>query len=79
MTALTDTDWGRIFAKAWTDPDFKAAFEEDPRAAIQKHAEALDLDPAAKFSFPDMPEGMTEEKAKSIAEGSAKPEPMYCC
>lgn len=79
MTQLTENDWGRIFAKAWSDPAFREAYEADPRGAIQKHAEELDLDPNAKFSFPEMPKEMSEDQAKEIAEGSAKPQPMYCC
>lgn len=79
MTALTETDWGRIFAKAWSDPDFRAAYEDDPRAALTKYADALDIAPDAKFTFPTMPSGMSEDDAKSVAEGSSKPESMYCC
>lgn len=79
MTVLTEADWGRIFAKAWSDPNFAAAYEDDPRAAIKKHANELDIDPAAGFSFPPLPDGVSKEQAKSIAEGSVKPQPMYCC
>lgn len=79
MTTLTNADWGRIFAKAWSDSDFRAAYEADPRAAVKKYAGELNLDPDAAFSFPPMPGHMDAEKAKAIAEGSADPEPMYCC
>ncbi len=79
MTKLTDTDWGRIFAKAWANDDFRKAYEADPRAAVAKHADDLNIDPNAAFSFPPMPDHMNDEKAKAIAEGSADPEPMYCC
>ncbi|MEP5732071.1 MAG: hypothetical protein ABJL67_22165 [Sulfitobacter sp.] len=79
MTTLTEADWGRIFAKAWSDDAFRAAYEDDPRAAISKFAEELNIDPKAAFSFPPMPEDMDADKAKAIAEGSAKPQPMYCC
>ena len=79
MTALTDTDWGRIFAKGWTDPDFQKEFAADPRAALRKHAAALDIDAGAKFTIPPRPADVTAEQAKAIAEGSAPPKAMYCC
>ncbi|WP_425043522.1 hypothetical protein [Primorskyibacter sp. S87] len=79
MTALTEQDWGRIFAKAWSDPGFRAAYEKDPRSAVREHAASLGLDPDAKFSFPDKPSNMSDEHAKDIAEGKATIHPMYCC
>jgi hypothetical protein len=79
MTALTEIDWGRIFAKAWTDPAFKAAYEADPRAALRSYAAELDVDPDASFSFPPMPAKMDDATIKAMAEGSAHPQPMYCC
>ena len=79
MTALTEADWGRIFAKSWTDENFRQAYEKDPRAAIKAHAESLNVDPDADFSFPAMPNHADPEKLKAIAEGSIDPEPMYCC
>ena len=75
MSKLTEADWGRIFAKGWSDEKFRAAYEADPRAAIKEYAKELDIDPNASFSFPPMPADMEAEKAKAIAEGSADPEP----
>jgi hypothetical protein len=40
MAVITMTQWARITARAWLDPEFKAALEMDPKAA---------LDPAGKF------------------------------
>lgn len=80
MTKLTPPDWNKIFARAWTDPDFRAAYEADPRAAIQKYGPEMNIDPKADFSFPSMPDGVTHEKAKAVAEGSDElPGAMYCC
>lgn len=79
MTALTEQDWGRIFAKGWSDADFRKAFEADPREALKKYASDLNIDAKAKFSIPKKPAHVTADAAKAIAEGSAAPEPMYCC
>src|SRR5215510_8862368 len=32
--ALNELQWGRIFALAWRNNDFKAALEEDPATAL---------------------------------------------
>lgn len=78
MTDLSKADWGRIFAKAWLDPAFKAAFEADPRAAIAKYADELDIDPKADF-VPAAPDGVTEAQLKDMLSGNDQFEHMYCC
>jgi hypothetical protein len=79
MATVTEHDWGRIFARAWTDKEFHDAYAADPRAALKKYGKSLGVDPDATFNFPTLPQDLTEEKAKAIAEGSATPQPMYCC
>lgn len=79
MSVITQADWGRIHARAWTDKEFAEAFEKDPRAAIRKYGPDMDIDPEARFEFQDRPQDLDDESAKKIAEGSAKPQPMYCC
>lgn len=80
MTALTPPDWNKLFARAWTDPAFREAYEADPRAALKKYGAEMDIDPDAAFSFPPMPDGVDHDKAKAVAQGSDDlPEPMYCC
>ena len=79
MTTLTESDWGRIFAKGWTDPGFHAEFESDPRAALTKYAKDLNIDPNAKFSVPAKSSNISDADAKQMAEGSIDPHPMYCC
>lgn len=79
MAAITQKDWGRIHAKAWSDPAFAKAFEADPRAAIKKYGAELDIDPDADFRFQDRPDHISDASAKAMAEGTEAPEPMYCC
>jgi len=33
----TNADWGKIYAKAWTDPKFRKLLETDPTKAIKKY------------------------------------------
>ena len=37
MAAPTNADWGKIYAKAWTDRKFRALLETDPTKAIKKY------------------------------------------
>jgi hypothetical protein len=78
MTDLSKADWGRIFAKAWLDPEFKTAFEADPRAAIARYADDLDIDAAADF-IPPAPDGVTEQALKDMLAGDTTFDHMYCC
>jgi hypothetical protein len=33
----TNADWGKIYAKAWTDREFRKLLETDPTKAIKKY------------------------------------------
>jgi hypothetical protein len=37
---LTNTDWGKIHAKAWKEPAFREKLETDPTAAIKEYVNA---------------------------------------
>lgn len=38
MAGPTNADWGRIYAKAWTDSKFRKLLETDPTKAIKAYA-----------------------------------------
>jgi hypothetical protein len=37
MSAPTEGDWGKIHAKAWTDPEFRKLLETDPTRAVREY------------------------------------------
>ena len=80
MSVISQDDWGRIFARAWTDKAFSEAFEKDPRGALRAHASELGIDPEARFEVPEKPSHIDDDHAKKVAEGSMKPfMAPYCC
>ena len=41
MTAPTNEDWGKMHAKAWKDPEYRAMLEQDPTAAVHAYGEEV--------------------------------------
>jgi hypothetical protein len=41
MAVLTDKEWGKIYAKAWTDPKFRKLLETDPTKAIKDYGASV--------------------------------------
>ncbi len=41
MANLSNTDWGKIHAKAWRDPKFRKLLETDPTAAVKAYGKEV--------------------------------------
>jgi hypothetical protein len=67
---ITGSEWARIIAKAWVDPEFCEALECDPINTI-----CNDPDVGVQFdrliTLPPPPSDMSEEKLAQIASGDA--------
>jgi hypothetical protein len=69
-----DVQWGKVFAEAWINPDFKARLESDPNATLREFARrefGLEVDSFPdSLMIPDAPAGMGGEHL-SAAAGAA--------
>jgi hypothetical protein len=69
-----DVQWGKVFAEAWINPDFKARLESDPNATLREFARrefGLEVDSFPdSLTIPDAPAGMGGEHL-SAAAGAA--------
>lgn len=36
--AISEQEWGEVYAKAWADEEFRTLLEQDPTSALQKFA-----------------------------------------
>jgi hypothetical protein len=41
VAAPTNADWGKIHAKAWTNPKFRKLLETDPSKAVRAYGKAV--------------------------------------
>jgi hypothetical protein len=41
VAVLTNKEWGKIHAKAWTDPKFRKLLERDPTKAIKAYGKEV--------------------------------------
>ena len=41
MSEISNEEWGKIHAKAWRDPKFRALLESDPTAAIKQYGKEV--------------------------------------
>ena len=67
MATLTNKDWGKIHAKAWTDPKYRKLLETDPTKAIKAYGKEVGK------TFKKM------VKLKKSELSSAHPFPPSCC
>ncbi|MCV6585665.1 MAG: hypothetical protein OIF47_09025 [Marinibacterium sp.] len=49
MNTPTSDDWGKVHAKAWQDPEFKALLESNPREAMDAYCEEQGKPPFDKI------------------------------
>jgi hypothetical protein len=81
VAQLSDEDWGKIHAKAWLEPDFRALLEKDPTAAIRAYEKSIGktagyFDKIVRVNMPD------EAAAKRFTEkelAKVAPWPPWCC
>ncbi|MEK8018497.1 MAG: hypothetical protein VSS75_016630 [Candidatus Parabeggiatoa sp.] len=80
-TYLSNFQWGQIFAKAWTDPAFKKAFELNPRQAVEDNKALFgitDMTGISILQLPDNPGDIPDIQA--VADGKVKlmATPLVC-
>jgi hypothetical protein len=80
---LTDQDWGKIHARAWTDPDFRYKLETDPTAAVKEYGRSVGKTFEKIVRLRPAPEAATRKDIpdtvlKQILE-EMNPFPPWCC
>lgn len=81
MGAPNGSDWGRIHAKAWTDPAYHKLLESDPTAAIQQYAKESGRSFDKFMSVGAKPSDISDEHLKKVVSGDAHHTsgPPACC
>jgi hypothetical protein len=82
VAKLSDKDWGKIHAKAWLDPKFRALLERDPTQAIRAYEKSEGYKPGyfdKIVRVGDPPSKKTLKKADKALLESAAPWPPWCC
>lgn len=82
MAQLSDKDWGKIHAKAWLDPKFRALLESDPTAAIRAYEKAEGYKPGYFDKIVRVgkaPSKKVTKKADQAILEAAAPWPPWCC
>ncbi|HEY7247553.1 MAG TPA: hypothetical protein VH678_27080 [Xanthobacteraceae bacterium] len=74
MAVLTDREWGRIYAKAWTDPAFRKLLETDPTQAIKAYGREVGKTFPKIVRLERRPKKKKDEDLTSI-----HPFPPSCC
>jgi hypothetical protein len=82
VATLSDKDWGKIHAKAWLDPKFRALLEKDPTAAIREYEASQGYKPGyfdkiVRLGKP--PSANVRRKADPAILEAAAPWPPWCC
>jgi hypothetical protein len=77
---LSGYDWGRILAKAWSDPDFKRRIEADPTTTIRQFLSGLPNGNTYEginiFNIPPKPSELNDDQLDDIVNGDDQ---MYHC
>lgn len=74
VAVLTNREWGKIYAKAWTDPAFRKLLESDPTKAIKAYGGEVGK------TFPKIVKLERRPKKKSIEQlARVHPFPPSCC
>jgi hypothetical protein len=79
---LSDEDWGKIHAKAWLDPEFRALLESDPTGAIRAYEKSAGYKPGyfdkiVRVGKPPSKKAMNKADPEILA--AAAPWPPWCC
>ncbi len=74
MANLSNTDWGKIHAKAWRDPKFRKLLETDPTAAIKCYGLEIGKSFNKIVILRTRPAGISEDQLEQV-----NPFPPTCC
>ncbi len=75
MAVLTNADWGKIHAKAWTDPKFRKLLERDPTKAIKVYGKAVGKTFQKVVKLKKKPKGIKDP----VKLAHFHPHPPSCC
>jgi hypothetical protein len=78
VVAVTNTDWGRIHAKAWTDPKFRKLLEKDPTKAIKAYGREVGKNFTKMLKLTKKPK-RAPKRASEIQLVKFHPHPPSCC
>jgi hypothetical protein len=59
-------EWGKIFAHAWQNPEFKDQLERDPKSAIASVASDLGIKRDRLYEVPERPADLTDEQLATL-------------
>jgi hypothetical protein len=74
VAALTNREWGKIYAKAWTDPKFRKLLETDPTKAIKAYGKQVGKTFKKIVKLRPKPKGVPRHKLPQH-----HPHPPSCC
>ena len=70
--ATNDDVWGKVYAKAWTDDEFRTLLETDPTAALKKFQAEMGM------SGPLVPVPPPPAGANAVTQSSSTDEDQNC-
>ena len=81
MGAPDGSDWGKIHAKAWTDPAYRKLLETDPTAALKQYAAEHGKTFDTMMNVGDKPSDISDEHLRKVVSGDAAHTsgPPACC
>ena len=76
MGAPTNSDWGKIHAKAWRDADFRKLLESDPKKAVAKYGKEVGKTFDKIVKVAPKPKGVA---AEDLSKDKSATAPPACC
>jgi hypothetical protein len=76
VATLTNADWGKIHAKAWTDPKFRKLLERDPTKAIKAYGKQVGKSFQKMVRLKKRPKSAPKDPVKLAR---FNPHPPSCC
>lgn len=77
---LTSSEWGRVYAHAWLDPEFHDQLSTDPASAVKSYLGLADSDAVRVHAVPAAPADLSKDQLESIRSGdSPNLLAAYCC
>jgi hypothetical protein len=79
---LSDEDWGKIHAKAWLEPEYRALLESDPTKAIRVYEKSIGkpsgyFDQIVRLGKPPSKSVLSKTPIEVLEH--AAPWPPWCC
>lgn len=76
---MDERSWGKIFAAAWSEPEFKDAFEKDPASAVaSRFGELPEFSGKLLLHLPEKPANLTDADLAEVEAGKAVAVPYTC-